>query len=92
MSPTRMSFSVQNEPQVLLELSSPLNTQSWSCPLAKSTGLHFLLMEVRAAPLAPGATSPRSVENLVWFSLLLPFGREGPTQDLGCLSHRTVVI
>lgn len=82
-------FSVQNEPEVLLELFSPLNTQSWSYPLAKSTGLRFLLMEMRAAALALGATSPQCAKNLVWFSLLLLFSCEGLTQDLGCLSQRT---
>lgn len=39
MSPSRMSFSVQNVPEVLLGLLSPLDRQSWSCPLAKRTGL-----------------------------------------------------
>lgn len=83
------SFSVQNEPEVLLEFFSPLNPQSWSYPLAKSTGVSFLLMEMRAAPLALGATSPQCAKNLVWFSLLQLFSCEGPTQDLGCFSGRT---
>lgn len=82
MSPARMSFSVQNEPEVLLGLLSPLDRQSWSCPLAKSTGLHFLLLQTRAAPGTLWATAPCPAESWVWVSVLL-FVCEGPTEDVG---------